>query len=143
MDPNPTNNVDGDGGVVIQDPTVDHRANKSGPSTELVAVGSAYEYRISSTNIGNAGFFGTLVMDDVIPFGQTLNSIDENGWTCTPAPVVVGPTTIHCELVYTEAMPLGAGQTSPVVTTTVLVTEEGALPEHADRQRRKRKYRGH
>ena len=68
-DPNPANNSDSDGGATISDPVVDLRANKSGPNPPLVVVGNSYNFTISTTNVGNADFFGTIVMTDLLPAG--------------------------------------------------------------------------
>lgn len=126
-DPNPANNTANDGGATIQPPTVDLRANKSGPNPALVVVGNTYSYAISATNLGNAAFFGTLVMTDALPAGLTVNSYTLNGWTCLPAAPVAGPATITCQRVYTAGAPLAAGATTPAITLNVTATGTGSI----------------
>ncbi|MDA9208111.1 hypothetical protein N9O61_04410, partial [Octadecabacter sp.] len=131
IDPDPTNNISDDGGVDLQDPFVDHQINKSGPNPPLVAVGSTYNFGLSSTNLGNADFFGTIEIVDSVPAGMTITTASGIGWTCTPAGPVVGPADVTCTIVYTEANPLASEATTPVITTAVLVTAEGALANTA------------
>ncbi|MDP1654083.1 MAG: SdrD B-like domain-containing protein [Rhodocyclaceae bacterium] len=126
-DPNLANNTANDGGATIQAPTVDLRANKSGPSPALVVVGNPYSYAISTTNIGNAAFFGTLVMTDALPTGLTVNSYTLNGWSCAPAAPVAGPATITCQRVYTSVSTLAAGATTPAVTLNTTATGTGSI----------------
>lgn len=126
-DPNPANNTASDGGATIQPPTVDLRANKSGPSPALVVVGNTYSYAISTSNIGNAAFFGTVVMTDVLPAGLRVDSYGLNGWSCSPAAPVVGPATITCQRVYTSGSPLAAGATTPVVTLNTTAIGSGNI----------------
>ena len=126
-DPFPGNNIANDGGATIEEPTVDLRANKSGPVPALVVIGQQYNFSISATNIGNADFFGTLVMTDHLPAGLTVDSYGLSGWTCLPAVPVVGATDITCERVYTEASPLVSGATAPSVTLATTATATGSL----------------
>jgi uncharacterized repeat protein (TIGR01451 family)/fimbrial isopeptide formation D2 family protein len=126
-DQNPGNNSDTDGGATINLPTVDHRANKSGPSPALVVVGNSYDFAISSTNIGNAAFVGTLRMTDALPAGLDVTAYTLNGWTCTPAVTVTGPASIVCERVFTAGAPLAAGATTPDVTLTTTATAAGSI----------------
>ena len=111
-------------------PVVDLRANKSGPTPALGIVGDTVRYRISTTNIGTAGFVGTIRMVDDLPAGLSVANVQQNGWTCTPNTNVVGPQPITCELVYLAAAPLGPNETTPVVTLNALVTPaaSGQLP---------------
>lgn len=127
-DPNPANNSANDGGANIQTPTVDLRANKSGPSPALVVVGNTYTYNISATNLGNTPFFGTLVMTDSLPAGLTVTSYTLNGWSsCSPAAPVAGAATITCTRVYTAGSPLAAGATAPAVTLNTTATGTGSI----------------
>jgi len=126
VDQDPTNNTDSDGGATITDPVVDLRANKSGPIPRLVVVGNSYNYAISTSNIGNADFWGTVVMVDTIPAGLTLDGISANGWSCAPT-TGAGPLTVTCSRVYLEASPLGANATTPSVTLNTTVTGAGTL----------------
>jgi uncharacterized repeat protein (TIGR01451 family) len=126
-DPNPANNTATDGGATIQAPTVDLRANKSGPNPALVVVGNTYAYGISASNLGNTGFFGTLVMTDALPAGLTVTSYGLNGWSCSPAAPVAGPAAITCQRVYTSGAPLAAGATTPVVTLNTTATGTGSI----------------
>lgn len=126
-DPNLTNNTATDGGATINAPTVDLRANKSGPNPALVVAGNNYSYSISVTNVGNTGFYGTLVMTDHLPAGLTVNSYTLNGWSCTPAASVTGPATITCQRAYTASSPLAAGATTPAVTLNTTATATGSI----------------
>jgi uncharacterized repeat protein (TIGR01451 family)/fimbrial isopeptide formation D2 family protein len=127
IDPDLSNNSATDGGATILEPTVDLRANKSGPNPALVVVGNSYDFTISATNLGTADFFGTLVMTDSLPAGLTLTGTTLNGWTCTPAPPVAGPAAIACERLYTAGAPLAAGATSPSVVLRTEATAAGTI----------------
>ena len=126
-DPFPGNNTATDGGVTIEDPTVDLRANKSGPVPALVVVGQQYDFSISASNDGNADFFGTLIMTDHLPAGLTVDSYTLNGWACAPAAPVIGATDITCTRSYTAGSPLAAGATAPSVGMTTTATAAGSL----------------
>ena len=126
-DPNPGNNTANDGGATISAPEIDLQANKTGPVPALVVVGNSYSFDISTSNVGNADFFGTIEMTDTLPAGLEVTSYGLNGWTCTPAATVVGPQAILCSRVYTAAAPLTAGSTTPVVTLTATVTSPGPI----------------
>lgn len=132
VDPNSANNASGDGGVKIEDPFVDHAISKTGPNPLLVAVGSTYEYRLGSTNVGNADFVGTLQIVDTVPLGMTITSAVGPGWTCSPVGNVVGPAQLTCTIEYTQANPLPSGAATPSIVTQVLATEEGPLPNTAE-----------
>ncbi|PJF09386.1 SdrD B-like domain-containing protein [Pseudorhodobacter sp. MZDSW-24AT] len=131
VDPNPANNSANDGGVTIAAPTVDLEARKTGPVPALVVVGNTYDFQISAANLGNAGFFGTLVMTDTIPAGLSVTAVASNGWSCTPAASLaeplVGPVDLVCTRDYTSLAPLAPGAAAPPVTIETLVTETGAL----------------
>ena len=128
LDPNTGNNSGSDPAVTIVDPTVDLRANKSGPSNPaLVVVGNNYAYNISTSNVGTAPFFGTATMTDNLPAGLTVNSYGLNGWTCSPAAPVVGPNTITCTRPYTAGAPLAVNGTTPVVTLNTTATATGSI----------------
>ena len=127
VDPNTGNNTATDGGATITLPTADLQANKSGPNPALAVVGNSYNFDISTTNLGNRPFVGTLQMTDNLPAGLTLTAAALNGWTCSPAPTVAGPVNVVCTRVYTVGAPLAVGETSPPVTLTTLVTATGAL----------------
>ena len=121
-DPIPANNTDTDGGVTIAPPFVDLSANKSGPVPALVVEGNSYTFPISTTNVGNAGYVGTVQMVDVIPNGMVFTGISApGGWVCTPPPTFVGDgsAAVTCELVYTSGAPLGVNATTPVVVVTL------------------------
>ncbi len=126
-DPNPANNTATDGGATITQSNADLRANKSGPNPALVVVGNSYDFDISTTNLGNRPFVGTVEMTDSLPAGLTFTGAALNGWTCSPAPTVAGPVSILCSRIYTAGAPLAVGETTPVVTLTTLVTASGAL----------------
>jgi uncharacterized repeat protein (TIGR01451 family) len=126
VDPNLGNNSATDGGATVANPTVDLRANKSGPNPPLVVVGNSTTFRLSATNIGSAGFFGTLVLTDSLPAGYTATAATGSGWTCSPAMPVVGPANITCQRVYTTGARLAAGATTPDVLLTATVTATGA-----------------
>lgn len=103
------NNTATDGGATISAPTVDHRANKSGPVPALVVIGNSHAFSISSTNTGNAAFVGTLRLTDALPAGLSVTGYTLNGWTCLPAVTVVGPASIVCNRIFTAGAPLAAG----------------------------------
>ncbi|MCH2078009.1 MAG: hypothetical protein MK180_14220 [Rhodobacteraceae bacterium] len=126
VDPNPGNDSSSDGGVDLQDPFVDHAVNKEAPSPNIVAVGSSYDFELSSTNLGNAEFTGTLIIEDVLPAALTADSYDTNGWLCTPAAPQTGPVTIRCEFDYTTTG-LAAGATTPVITISTTVNSLGSI----------------
>ncbi len=99
--------------ATIADPTVDLRANKTGPSPQLAVVGQPYQYSLSASNDGNAGFVGTLVLTDSLPGNVTVNSYGPSPWSCLPAAPVTGPDTITCTLDYIATAPLAAAATTP------------------------------
>lgn len=125
-DPNPANNTASDGGVTINAATVDLRANKSGPSPAVVVAGQAFNWTISASNIGTAGFVGTLVMTDNLPAGVTVNGYTLNGWSCSPAAPVSGPAAITCQRVFTAGSPLAAGATSSAVVLDAVASSPGS-----------------
>lgn len=131
QDPNAANNTASSPAMTLVDPTVDLRANKSGPSNPaLVVVGNPYNFDISMTNIGTAAFFGTARMVDHLPAGLTVTGYTLNdGWTCSPAaPVVGGPgVDITCERIYTSGSPLGVGATTAAVTLNTTATGTGDI----------------
>ena len=130
-DPNLANNSASDGGATIAEPTIDLRAGKSGPSPALVVVGNSYDYLISTTNIGNTPFFGTLVMTDDLPAGLELTGYGLNGWSClpaaSPAAPVAGPATISCSQAVGAGLPLGVNATSAAVTLQTRATGTGSI----------------
>lgn len=121
-----SNNSASDGTATITAPTVDLRANKTGPDPALVVVGNSYSYAISTSNIGSADFFGTITMVDTIPAGLTLDGIGANGWACSPT-TGAGPVVVTCTRVYTAADPLGEDETTPRVTLNTTATGAGTL----------------
>lgn len=128
QDPNAANNTASSPAMTLVAPTVDLRANKTGPSNPaLVVVGNSYSFNISTSNIGTAAFFGTARMVDNLPAGLTVNSYTLNGWTCLPAAPVVGPAAITCERDYTVGAPLAVNDTTPVVTLNTTVTGTGNI----------------
>ena len=126
LDPNLANNTADDGGAIIEEPTSDLSANKSGPNPPLVVVGQSYDFSISSKNNGNKPFSGTLTMTDALPAGLEVTSYALNGWSCSPATPVTGAATIACTRVYDVSSPLAVGATTPAVTLTALVTSSAA-----------------
>ncbi|MCF6273668.1 MAG: hypothetical protein L3J37_10870 [Rhodobacteraceae bacterium] len=127
VDPDMSNNTATDGGATIEEPVVDLSAHKTGPWPALGVVGGEHTYWIRTSNVGNAAFFGTIVMVDSLPAGMTVDSANLNGWTCSPAFPVVGPQDITCERVYTSAAPLAAGAATPNVALHVTLTAAGTL----------------
>lgn len=125
-DPNPGNNSDTDGGATVSDPVVDLSASKSGPTPPLVVVGNTYDFNIWARNVGNAAFYGTVVMTDDLPTGLTYTGATLRGWTCTPPPVV-GPAQIVCERTYTQGSPLELGSRTPHVTLQTEATASGTI----------------
>ena len=130
-DPDPVNNTATDSPLTIVEPFIDLTVSKVGPSPAIVAVGGDYDYDLTTTNLGNVPFYGTLVMSDVLPAGMTSRSYALNGWSCAPLPPVVGPATITCQRTYTEADPLPAGASTPALTVSTLITATGTLRNEA------------
>jgi uncharacterized repeat protein (TIGR01451 family) len=125
---NTSNNSASDTPATIDVPSVDLRANKSGPANPaIVVIGNNYNFNISTTNLGNAPFVGTVVMTDALPAGLTVDQYTLNGWSCTPAPSVSGPTDIVCQLNYTAASPLAVGANTPAVTLRTQATASGTI----------------
>lgn len=127
VDPDPSNNTATDGGLMIEDPVVDLRANKSGPTPQLYVVGNNYEFRIGASNVGNADFTGTLRMVDSIPAGLRVTSLALNGWTCSPVVPLDGPADLTCTRDYSAVQPLRKKQTSANVVVTTEVTAAGPI----------------
>ena len=131
FDPVTGNNSDSDGGATIADPIVDLEARKTGPVPALVVDGNPYTFQISTANIGNTSFIGTVRMTDTIPAGLSVTGYTLNGWTCTPgatpASPLVGAVDVVCERDYSFAAPLGAGQVTPVVAIQTTVNGTGPL----------------
>ena len=125
-DPDLSNNTASDGGAVIDEPTIDLSAVKTGPVPALGVIGNPYGFSISTSNLGNAGYVGDVVMVDHVPLGMTLNSAVLNGWGCTPLPAV-GPTDVTCTRTYTSGSPLAAGATTPSVDFTGEFTQTGLI----------------
>ena len=123
---NLTNNTDTVPSTILE-PVVDLRANKSGPFPALTVVGQPYSYGLSASNDGNADFFGTITMTDSLPAGVTVTSYGGSGWTCLPAPTVVGPASVVCSRVYTSGAPLAAGATTPAAILTFETTSAGSI----------------
>lgn len=126
VDSDLTNNTATDGGATIEEPVVDLRANKSGPSPALAVVGNSYSYSISTSNIGNADFFGTIEMVDTVPAGMTVDSAALNGWSCATVPAT-GLVDVTCSRVYTSGAPLTAGSTTPSVGFSTTITSAGVI----------------
>ncbi len=141
-DPNPSNNSDTDSISDLQDPYVDLVANKSGPNPALGVVGNTYDFPLSVTNAGNDVFYGTIELTDALPERLTYRGSSGSGWTC-PTPPLVGPANVTCTRIYTSAVPLAAGSTTPtltleaeatlaqrVVNNVSVFSPDGNRPEH-------------
>ena len=131
-DPIPGNNQAEDGGVLIQDPVVDLRANKSGPNPAVVVSGQTFNFSISTTNIQktnprSAPFTGTIIMTDTIPAGLEVTGMTLNGWSCSPAAPLAGQTDVVCQRTYTTANPLAVNATTPAVVFASRATTTGSL----------------
>ena len=120
-------NTDTDDVGHIAKPTIDMVAHKSGPPRGLVTVGNAYDFELWADNQGNTSLGERLTITDLLPDGLTINAVAApGGWTCSPLPVV-GPGTLEC---YTDdyvETPLGVGESTPVITVTAEVTQEGTF----------------
>lgn len=123
---NLTNNTDSVAATILA-PTVDLRANKSGPSPELAVLGQSYQYRLSANNDGNADFFGTLLLTDSLPANVIVNSYGASPWSCSPAAPVSGPATITCSLDYPAGAPLASGERTPRAVFNFETTGAGAI----------------
>ncbi|WP_161957299.1 DUF7507 domain-containing protein [Aestuariivirga litoralis] len=126
LDPNPGNNEASDGGAAINEETSDLRANKSGPANPpTVLEGTPFNFSISTSNLGNRPFSGTIVMTDNLPAGLRVDSYSAlNGWSCSPAVPVTGPAPITCTRDYVTPLPVGA--TTPAVVLRTVSTVSGA-----------------
>ncbi|MCG7573224.1 hypothetical protein MHM39_06560 [Phaeobacter sp. CNT1-3] len=121
-----TNNTATDGSVTISPPTVDLRANKTGPNPALAVVGQSYEWQISTSNIGNTGFTGTIVMTDTVPDSLRITTVDAPaGWICN-TPTATGED-VTCRRDFTQADPLGANQTTGEIRLTGEVVSAGTI----------------
>ena len=126
LDPNLANNTATDGGVAINERTADLRANKSA-SANPVLEGTPFNFTISTSNLGNEPFTGTIVMTDSLPAGLRVESYAAlNGWSCSPAVPVTGPAPITCTRDYTAGAPLAVGATTPGVVLRTVSTVAGA-----------------
>lgn len=126
-DPTPGNNTATDGGVNLLDPTVDLGVSKVGPSPALVVAGVPFNFNIRASNSGTTGFFGDIVLTDNLPAGMTVTAYTLNGWSCSPAVPVAGPAAITCQRTFTNVSPLDPGETTPAVTMTAVVANDGAF----------------
>lgn len=124
---NTGNNKATDTAVNIVDPVIDLVAHKSGPRSDIVVVGNAYDFRLSTTNKGNANFSGELTITDHLPEGMEMTGIKApDGWTCSPT-TAVGPKDIICTTnQYTKANPLAPNAKTQEIILTAKVTEAGA-----------------
>lgn len=127
FDPDLSNNTADDGGAVIEEPRIDLAIAKSGPQPPLVVVGNSYDYTLGASNVGNTGYYGTVRVQDFVPAGLDVTAIGGSGWTCSPSPPQTGPVTLTCDIVYTEASPLAAGSSTPPITLTATVTQDGPI----------------
>ena len=82
FDPDLSNNSGTDGGATLQNPTADLSLTKAGPSPALAVVGVPFDFTLTVSNGGPSKFLGTLVVEDQLPVGLTVNSIAADGWTC-------------------------------------------------------------
>lgn len=122
------NNTANDGGASIVDPFVDLKAHKSGPDYGLLVVGEEYEYALSTSNIGNAGFYGELTITDHLPDGMMMSeAITPAGWSCSPSSVT-GAANVVCKTSqYTKDSPLGVGAMTAPIKLKVKMTKSGAF----------------
>lgn len=127
LDPNLANNTATDGGAAINEETSDLRANKAGPvNPPTVLEGTPFDFRISTSNLGNRPFSGTIVMTDSLPAGLRVDSYPVlNGFSCSPAVPVTGPAPITCTRDYSAASPLPVNATTPSVTLRTVSTVAG------------------
>ncbi|WP_395661278.1 hypothetical protein [Aestuariivirga sp.] len=124
-DPDLSNNTASDTQVTVEEPKADLAAIKSGPTS--VVQGQSYNFSISTVNLGNRPFTGTVVMTDNLPAGLRVTAYTLNGWACTPAVPVEGAAAIRCERSYTDAAPLAVNSFTPQVTLTATVTASGNI----------------
>ncbi len=124
-DPNLANNSASDTQATIEDPKADLAAIKTGPTS--VVQGQSYNFSISTVNLGNRPFTGTVVMTDNLPAGLRVTAYTLDGWACTPATPVEGAAQIRCERDYTDASPLAVNSLTRSVTLTATVTTAGNI----------------
>ena len=113
-----SNNTDSDSGITLEEPFADLTVFKTGPDPALAVVGQDYDFVLRAQNRGSAEFVGTLVLTDTIPAGMTVNSVNQNGFTCTPT-TGSGSFDIVCEREFTAGSPLNNGASAPAVTINV------------------------
>lgn len=115
--------------ATIAEPVVDLAARKSGPFPAQVVQGQTNSYSLSAVNEGNADFFGTIVLTDILPAGVTVTGYPSGDWTCAPPPPVVGGPggTITCSLVYTVGDPLSPGEVTPTAVLNFETTAAGTI----------------
>ena len=136
-DSNSANNTASDNGVVIDAATVDLLAQKSGPEPAVTVVNDGatydldYDYSIGTSNIGNSGFTGTVILTDSVPTGMRITGLQQNGFTClaggaVPTFPIDGPETLVCSRDYTAGAPLAPNSTA-VVGLDVEFTQPGTI----------------
>jgi uncharacterized repeat protein (TIGR01451 family) len=135
FDPDLTNNRATDGGATIRPPSIDLAVRKTGPNPPLVVVGNSYNFALTAQNLGTVGYYGTVQIEELVPAGLTVTAIGGGPtWSCTPpsALPIVGPATIPCQRVYTQASPLAPNATtSPGITVTATATATGTISNGA------------
>jgi len=130
----PDENVGGDGDNEDTDdvghiarPTVDMVAHKSTPPRGLVTVGNSYDFALRADNQGNTALRERLTITDLLPEGLAAQAVNAPaGWICSPLPVV-GPAPLECYTDNYVTSPLGVGQSTPTITVTAEVTQEGTF----------------
>jgi uncharacterized repeat protein (TIGR01451 family) len=131
FDPDTSNNTASDGGITIAPPRIDLAIRKTAPEPPLVVVGGSYTWRLSAANTGNAGYFGTVRIEDFVPEGLTVTALGGSGWVCAPALPLAGPATVTCDRDYSPADRLRANTVTPDIVMTTTVTQSGRIDNGA------------
>jgi uncharacterized repeat protein (TIGR01451 family) len=115
--------------TTVTDPISDLRANKSKSWPQAaIPVNQAFDYRLSTTNLGPTAFpaTGTITLTDSLPAGLQVNSIAAPaGFACVPSGALplAGPATITCT---STNVALAVNAITPVITVNAQATTTGA-----------------
>ena len=82
----------------MQEPKVDLKASKLGPTPNLMVVGNKYGFPLSTENIGNTKYIDKVTIVDNLPAGMEYLGVEDAGWKCSTTPLdkTVGPLAIEC-----------------------------------------------
>ncbi|MCU0633560.1 MAG: hypothetical protein MUE41_01700 [Gemmatimonadaceae bacterium] len=127
IDPDPGNNTGNDGGATLVTPTADLAVTKTGPNPALVVTGVPFTWTLGVSNGGPRAFHGQLVVTDTLPANVTITAVAPNGWSCTPAAPIAGPSTLTCTRTIAPGAPLANGGNAPPITLTAVASATGPI----------------